>query len=93
MSQDNATVKHLALMARYFSYTKQKMITDLLGLVVTPKTTAQILYNVFKLYMQRIGLDLKHLLALGTDGAQNLCGSTNSLYTLLKQHDCPNLLD
>ncbi|XP_071580219.1 uncharacterized protein [Temnothorax nylanderi] len=63
-STDNATVKHLALMVRYFSYTKQKMITDLLGLVVTPQATAQALYNVFKLYMQKIGLDLKHLLAL-----------------------------
>lgn len=95
-STDIATVKHLALMVRYFSYTKQKMITDFLGLVVTPQAVtpqakAQILYNVYKLHMQKVGLDLKHLLALGTDGALNLCGSTNSLYALLKRHDCPNL--
>lgn len=90
-STDNATVKHLVLMVRYFSYTKQKIITDLLGLVVVPQTTAHVLYNVFKLHMQKVGLDLKHLLVLGTDGALNLCGSTNSLYALLKRYDCSNL--
>lgn len=90
-STDNATVTHLALMVKYFSYTKQRMITDLLGLVVTPQATAQVLYKMFKIHIQRVGLDLKHLLALGTDDALNLCGSTNSLYALLKQYDCPNL--
>jgi hypothetical protein len=31
------------------------------------------------------------MLALGTDGAANLCGKTKSLFTLLK-HDIPDLI-
>ncbi|CAH1726292.1 unnamed protein product [Aphis gossypii] len=42
------------------------------------------------LILKDVGLDVTNLVGIGTDGANNLCGKYNSLFTLLKQKS-PNL--
>lgn len=66
-------------------------MTEFLGLIVTPECTAQVLYTVVKEFINKMGLKLGRLFAIGTDGAANLCGPHNSLYALLKQNECPKL--
>ncbi|XP_052130152.1 uncharacterized protein LOC127751118 [Frankliniella occidentalis] len=90
-STDTTTMKHLAIMIKYYSHKHKCMILDFLGLVETPECTATILYNVIKEFLKKIGLNIKKILALGTDGAANLCGAHHSVFSLLKQNECPNL--
>ena len=90
-STDTTATKYLAIMVKYYSFKKKEMIVDFLGLVETPRATAQALYDVFIEFMAKIGLILNRMLALGTDGGLNLCGSHNSLFAYLKRNDCPNL--
>lgn len=52
--------------------------------------TANELYNNFTAFIAQVGLNSEHLIAIGTDGASNLCGVNHSLYTLLKEK-IPNL--
>lgn len=90
-STDTTASKWLAIMVKYYSFKKKKMIVDLLGLVETPRATAPLVYEAFTSYMAKIGLRLIRMLSLGTDGGLNLCGSNNSLFAYLKRNDCPNL--
>ncbi|KAE8738355.1 hypothetical protein FOCC_FOCC016169 [Frankliniella occidentalis] len=80
-STDTTTMKHLAIMIKYYSHKHKCMILDFLGLVETPECTATILYNVIKEFLKKIGLNIKKILALGTDGAANLCGAHHSALT------------
>ncbi|KAF0750182.1 Uncharacterized protein FWK35_00017914 [Aphis craccivora] len=54
------------------------------------KCTAEALNNHVCNYLKYVGLDVTNLVGIGTDGANNLCGKHNSLFTLLKQKS-PNL--
>ncbi len=90
-STDTCTVIYMGLMIKYFSYSKGMHIVDFLGLVETPVTTHQVLYETFIAYLNKILLNVKRLFALGTDGGLNLCGVAHSLYAMLKKNDCPNL--
>ncbi|KAK3924288.1 Zinc finger MYM-type protein 1 [Frankliniella fusca] len=90
-STDTTTLKHLALMIKYYSHKDKCMILDYLGIVETPECSADILYNVIKDFLKKIGLNIKKLFSLGTDGAANLCGANHSVFALLKKNDCPNL--
>lgn len=90
-STDTTVVKYMALMIKYLSYSKGKYIIDFLGIIETPVTTHDVLYQAFTSYLVKIGLRVVRLFSLGTDGGPNLCGVAHSLYALLKKYDCPNL--
>ena len=49
------------------------------------------LATALKAYLKKIKLPLKNLNAIGTDGANNMCGKDNSFYTHLKK-DVPGLI-
>ncbi|KAE8739291.1 hypothetical protein FOCC_FOCC015214 [Frankliniella occidentalis] len=87
---DNTTIKHMAVLIKYYSESQGKYIVDFLCILGTPKTTHDVLYNVLVEFMDKVGLRKDRLMALGTDGAANLCGPHHSLFSLLKK-DCPNL--
>lgn len=74
----------------YFSKIKRKIITNFLGLVEITMATAEILADVIQEFLKNIGLNVKKMIGLGTDGANNLCGKHHSVYTILKQQ-CPSL--
>ncbi|KAK3916154.1 Zinc finger MYM-type protein 1 [Frankliniella fusca] len=91
-STDHSLLKLLAICIKYYSRKEKRMVTAFLGLVETPRAGAEDLYTAFTTFMQTLGLNLKRLLGIGTDGGQNLCGRNHSLYALLKRRDCPHLL-
>lgn len=90
-STDIACVKHLCVCVRFYNATLNKMASHFLGLIPVTSTTAESLYQHIKDYFVEIGLNLKQCFALGTDGASNLCGRHQSVYTLMKR-DIPELL-
>lgn len=63
-STDVSVHKFMALCIRYDSYVKGEMITDFLRIVEVTQTTAEKLYEVFKLFMKEIELKLKRMFGL-----------------------------
>ncbi|KAK3909733.1 Zinc finger protein 862 [Frankliniella fusca] len=91
-STDHSTKKLLALCIKHYSPKEGKMLVQYLGIIETPQATAEKLYEATTKFLRDLGLDVRKLLALGTDGGLNLCGRHNSLYALLKSRDCPHLM-
>ncbi|KAK3924186.1 Translation initiation factor IF-2, partial [Frankliniella fusca] len=60
-STDTKTIKHMALMVRYFSAKEEKIITDFLGLVETPRTTAEDLYWAVTEFLLLVGFNVKKM--------------------------------
>ncbi|XP_046807904.1 uncharacterized protein LOC124420097 isoform X1 [Lucilia cuprina] len=81
----------MSICVRYFNKEKCNIITDFLGLFLVEEATAEKLYEGLTTYLNKVGLKSKNILAIGTDGANNLCGQRKSLYTLLK-NDNSNLI-
>lgn len=65
-------------------FKKKDIFTYFLTFISVTTTTAEALYEAVFEYCQSIKLDLENLLGIGTDGASNMCGNNNSLYTHLK---------
>jgi hypothetical protein len=65
-STDISTIKYLCLCIKYFSNPKQKFRIAFLGIVD--------LYQHINTFLIKVGLDIKQLVGLGTDGANNVCG-------------------
>ncbi|KAF0685221.1 Uncharacterized protein FWK35_00037245, partial [Aphis craccivora] len=63
---------------------------NFLGIIEIVSCTAESLYNYICNFMDEIHLDISNVIGIGTDGANNLCGKFNSLFTRLKQKS-PNL--
>ena len=84
-STDISVSKYLALCVRYFSQSKKKFVTEILGLIQVPSCTAENLVKVFKQYLRDIKLEIKQMRAVGTDGASNMCGVRTSFFALLKE--------
>lgn len=82
----------MAYCVKYFSKRLNNIVTNFLGFNEIATVTANDLYDNFTRFIAQVGLNLEHLIAIGTDGASNLCGVNHSLYTLLKEK-VYNLLD
>lgn len=89
-STDISTVKYMAYCVKYFSKRLNNIVTNFFGFNKVATATANDLYNNFTTFIAQVGLNLEHFIAIGTDGASNLCGVNHSLYTLLKEK-IPNL--
>ncbi|KAK3918791.1 Zinc finger MYM-type protein 1, partial [Frankliniella fusca] len=87
---DLQVCKFMGVCVRYFSRSKKEMVTDFLGLIPVLDCTGQGLANSLKEYLKSIGLPLKRLMAVGVDGASNMCGPHNSFFTHLRT-EVPNL--
>ncbi|XP_037811015.1 uncharacterized protein LOC119603145 [Lucilia sericata] len=59
--------------------------------ICVEEATATHLFEGMKLFLNKVGLNIKNLITLGTDGASNLFGKNKSLFILLKQEN-PQLL-
>lgn len=89
-STDVTIEKYMAYCIRYYNSKLDKIVVDFLGFQEVFEATADALYKSFKSFISKMGLNLQKLIALGTDGASNLCGKHHSLFTLL-QADIPHL--
>jgi len=89
-STDVSVTKYLCMCVKYFDTTENRILTDFLGILEVERATAIDLHKSIIEYLQRIGIPLRNMIAISTDGASNLCGRNHSVYTLLKR-DVPNL--
>nr|XP_042909175.1 uncharacterized protein LOC122271550 [Parasteatoda tepidariorum] len=90
-STDVSCVKHLCLCIRYYHPKDNRIVSQYLGLIHVTVTTAEVLYNTVKSFSGQNKIEIKQCFAIATDGASNLCGVNNSLFTLMKQ-DNPDLI-
>lgn len=88
---DISVNKFMGICIRYFSKRRGRMVTDFLGIVQVTSCTGLDLAIALKDYLKFVRLELKKLEAIGTDGAPNMCGAFNSLYSHLKA-ELPNLV-
>ena len=72
-STDIACIKHLCVCVRYFSKSAGKIISQFCGLVEVSDSTAEALYQHVQDFFTAINIDLGNCIAIGTDGAANLC--------------------
>lgn len=89
-STDVSTTKYMCVCVRYFSTKKQQVVSEYLGLIELESTKSTDLYEYLKFFLVKMGLELKNMIGIGTDGANNLCGCNHSLFTLLKKEN-PNI--
>ncbi|XP_031338145.1 uncharacterized protein LOC116167034 isoform X2 [Photinus pyralis] len=85
-STDVSTDKLLCINIKYYSVKSNAIKLQFLTFVSVTKTTAEDLYNAVTDYLLANKFHLQNLLGIGTDGANNMCGEHNSLYTLLKKN-------
>lgn len=84
-STDVSNEKLMAYCIRYYSSSKTEMVTSFLGFQTVERATAEQLHENFQEFLKLAKLDIKQLLAIATDGASNLCGKHNSLFTRLRE--------
>lgn len=89
-STNVSVTKYLCICVKYFDTTENRILTDFLSILKVERTTAIDLHKNIVEYLQRIGIPLRNMIAISTDGASNLYGRNHSVYTLLKR-DIPNL--
>jgi hypothetical protein len=76
--------KFMAYCIRYYNEVRGEIVTDFIGLQFVGETTGEVLFKNFVEFFENIGIDLNRMIALATDGASNLTGEHNSLFSRLK---------
>ncbi|XP_072387158.1 uncharacterized protein [Diabrotica undecimpunctata] len=92
-STDVSTEKLLCVCIKYYSQNKNEIITQFLTFIAVKQATAENLFTCIFDFFKSINCNLNRLIGIGTDGANSLCGTHHSLYTLLKEKlDLDNLI-
>lgn len=86
-STDVSQTKWMSVCVRFFDINKLIVTTNFLGIFLVEEATAQHLFNSLSSFLEKVGLKLSNMIAIGTDGARNLCGKNKSLFTLLKKEN------
>lgn len=90
-STDCSVFKYLSIYARFFDVSRAEVCSEFLSLLPVESVTAKELFKVVETFIVTdMGLSLKQILGVGTDGASNLCGKHNSFFTLLRENN-PNV--
>ena len=77
--------KMMAYCIRYFNNVSEKIVTDFLGFQFVSSATGEALFKNFEEFFEKVGIDLRRMIAVATDSASNLCGVNNSLFSRLKK--------
>lgn len=75
-STDISVTKHLCLCIRYFS-----LATAFLVIIPVVSTTGQSLFDAICEFLNASDIDIKNCIGLGSDGANNVSGETNSVFS------------
>ena len=86
-STDVGCVKLLAVCVKYFSKKQNKIVTKFLGLVPVTETTGEVLFHTLCEFLAENDLNITNCIGIGTDGAANLCGKNNSVFSRFKQEN------
>ncbi len=84
-STDCTVDKHLCLCVTYYSPVAHKIQTVYLGLYAVVETTGEALFRVMEGAVQDVGLSLDRCIGFGSDGAANMIGEHNSVWSRLRE--------
>lgn len=90
-STDVSQTKWMSVCVRFFDIKKRIVTTQFLGIFLVEEATAEHLFDSMELFLKKVGLNIQNIIAIGTDGAKNLCGKNKSLFALLKKQN-PQLM-
>lgn len=82
---DISSEKKVCLCIKYFSEKHLCVEDQFLGLVSVTETTGEALFNAMQTLLHEFNLNLKDCVGFGTDGANNMTGENNSVWSRIKQ--------
>ena len=88
-STDAAVQKQLCICVTYFSKSRQKIHTAYMGLFPVVTATGEALFAVIKEALNEYGLTLSSCVGYGSDGAANMVGEHNSVWSRIRE-ESPN---
>ncbi len=80
----------MCLCVRYFSTIHQKVQTSFLGIVPVISTTDESLFKAIENFLTKCNIDINNCIGLGTDGANNVSGLHNSVFSRFRNIN-PNI--
>jgi len=83
-STDVSTEKHMAIVLRYFSVKEQQICSFFAGLMPLPYATGECLFHALKTKFNEFNLSLSDSVGYGSDGASNMIGEHNSLWSRIR---------
>jgi hypothetical protein len=83
-STDISVDKNLCICIKYYSKKTEKMETAFLGLFPVVRATGEALFSTIKEAVNGIGLELSNCVGLGCDGANNMVGEENSVWSRMR---------
>lgn len=90
-STDCSSEKLLCVCIRYFSDAKAEIVTAFLSLIPVNRTTGEALFDAVKKCLEEYELDLCQCIGFASDGANNMIGERNSLWSRIKESN-PNCI-
>ena len=84
-STDVSVSKLLCLCVRFYSTKENVMKTEFLALLQITSATGENLFKVISEYFAKIDVELANCIGFSSDGANNVCGTHNSVLSRLKQ--------
>ena len=79
-STDISTEKHLCLLVRFLNDRRKKIVTGYIGLILVQEE----MFNLIDEGIKRCGQSLANCIGFATDGASNMVGCNNSVWSRLK---------
>ncbi|CAG5133498.1 unnamed protein product, partial [Candidula unifasciata] len=83
-STDVSTQKHLCIIVRFFSDRKNEIFTGFLALISLQVATGENIFNLIDKEIKRCGQSLTNCIAFASDGASNMIGWKNSVWSRIK---------
>lgn len=84
-STDVSVTKLLCLCVKYFSRKEKRVQSSFLGLIPVISTTGKSLFCEIKNFLSKNNIDIKNCIGLGTDGANNVSGETNFVFSRFRE--------
>jgi hypothetical protein len=83
-STDISTQKHLCMLVRFLSDKRKEIVTGFIGLIPVQEATGEKIFNLIDEEIKRCGQILANCIGFATDGASNMVGCNNSVWSRLK---------
>lgn len=80
-STDVSVTKLLCMCVKYFSKREKRVQTSFLGIIPVISTTGESLFNAITTFLSENNIDIRNCIGLGTDGANNVSGEVNSVFS------------
>ena len=83
-STDISANKHLCILVRFFSVLKNEIVTKFMGLILVHEATGENIFHLLGEEIKKCGQSLANCIGFATDGASNMTGCNNSVWTRIK---------